>query len=69
MQRPTRPIYHTPHILIECPAVEKERREHLQSSSRGRELNMLNLLGDGALVGEVLRFLREIGGGWMICHF
>ena len=48
------------HILIECPAIAAERREYLQSSLQGREINMLNLLGEGGPIRDVLRFLREV---------
>ena len=48
------------YILIECPAVAAERREYQQSCLRGMEINVLNLLGEGGPIRDVLRFLREV---------
>ena len=48
------------HILIECPAIAAQRREYLQSSLQGREINVLNFLGEGGPIRDVLRFLREV---------
>ena len=48
------------HILVECPAIAAQRREYLQSSLQGREINVLNLQGERGLIRDVLRFLREV---------
>ena len=48
------------HIMIECLAIAAQRREYLQSSLQGRESNVLNLLGEGGPIRDVLRFLREV---------
>ena len=44
----------------ECPTIAAQRREYLQPSLQGREINVLNLLGEGGPIRDVLRFLREV---------
>ena len=48
------------HISIECPEIAAQRREYLQSSLQGREINVLNLQGEGGPIRDVLRFLRDV---------
>ena len=44
--------------FAQCTA--EQRREYLQSSLRGKEIIVLNFLGEEGQIRAVLRFLREV---------